>query len=279
MHPYLLQSNELTIASYPFFYGLALVISCIIFGLLLRATTVPFTRAVNLWFIIAVMIVVGGRVLHALLHGSSTDSLHAQFVAFESGGEVLYGALGLAILTGWFVARRWGLPVGATLDAGAVSAPIGIAIGRIGCLMEGCCHGKVTDGGFLALHYPKIVDVEGHIVGSPAFLRHVELNVIRLSHSASAPVHPVPIYESIVCLLLALLLFTLWRAEKLKGQLLLTMVGCYCTWRFCIEFLRVHERNSFGLTVYQTISLIFGIASFAAMVVFRRRSVARKVPQ
>jgi len=55
------------------------------------------------------------------------------------------GIVQLALIGGVAVALvylRWRrLPVLATLDAVAPAVPLGLAIGRVGCLAAGCCHG------------------------------------------------------------------------------------------------------------------------------------------
>jgi len=61
------------------------------------------------------------------------------------GGLVVYGSLiGALVAFVWFV-RRQGLPVLATADLIAPSLAIGLAFGRIGCLLNGCCYGGVCD--------------------------------------------------------------------------------------------------------------------------------------
>ncbi len=64
---------------------------------------------------------------------------------FTEGGLVVYGALiGAMIAFGWFV-RRQKLPALAIADLIAPSLLAGLAIGRIGCLLNGCCYGGETD--------------------------------------------------------------------------------------------------------------------------------------
>ncbi|MEM6799016.1 MAG: prolipoprotein diacylglyceryl transferase family protein [Planctomycetota bacterium] len=64
---------------------------------------------------------------------------------FTEGGLVVYGSLiGGAIAFVWFT-RRQGLPMLAMADVIAPSLVVGLAIGRIGCLLNGCCYGGVCD--------------------------------------------------------------------------------------------------------------------------------------
>ena len=273
MHPYLLQSERLTVGSYPFFFGMGLSIGFLVFAVLLKRHNVPFRRSVNCSFILAVMVVVGGRLLHAVLYSGRSGLSAVEVFRLEVAGEVLYGSLAIGAVSGWLLARRWQLPVAAIFDAAAVGAPVGIAVGRIGCLMQGCCHGKICEEWF-GVSYPKMIDVEGRIVGSLAFLRHVEMKAVPMGASTSSPVHPVQVYESIACLLLALALYLLWKRGALPGRLFLVMVAAYCSWRFCAEFLRVHEHVWLGLTVFQLISVAFGVTS-AGLLVSRKGTILR----
>jgi phosphatidylglycerol---prolipoprotein diacylglyceryl transferase len=60
---------------------------------------------------------------------------------FPEGGLVIYGALlGGAVATIMFV-RKHNLPLLALADLIAPSMLVGLALGRIGCLLNGCCYG------------------------------------------------------------------------------------------------------------------------------------------
>lgn len=70
------------------------------------------------------------------------------------GGLVVYGGFiggGLGIL-GYLLWNN--LPVYRTGDIVAPSLMIGLAIGRIGCLLNGCCYGGVCDKPWMALQFP-----------------------------------------------------------------------------------------------------------------------------
>ncbi|MAT72971.1 MAG: hypothetical protein CMJ58_26105 [Planctomycetaceae bacterium] len=65
-------------------------------------------------------------------------------LSFTEGGLVVYGSLiGALLAFGWYMRRR-GLPMLAMADLIAPSMAIGLAFGRIGCLLNGCCYGGET---------------------------------------------------------------------------------------------------------------------------------------
>ncbi len=79
----------------------------------------------------------------------------AKMLKLTSGGLVFDGGLVLAVLlVGVYLWRRR-LPIRRFLDILAICSMIGLAFGRVGCLLNGCCYGGVCREEFpLALHFP-----------------------------------------------------------------------------------------------------------------------------
>ncbi|MEN1679557.1 MAG: prolipoprotein diacylglyceryl transferase family protein [Planctomycetota bacterium] len=74
-------------------------------------------------------------------------------VLFTEGGLVVYGSLiGGAAAFALFCMRKK-LPLLAMADILAPSLVVGLAIGRIGCLLNGCCYGGVCDAPW-AIQFP-----------------------------------------------------------------------------------------------------------------------------
>ena len=105
---------------------------------------------VNLAFCMILAGIVGARLFWIIQYW---DLLVAETIAetlknvfnFVEGGLVVYGSLigGLAAAI-WFL-RRQKLPLMAMADLIAPSLALGLAIGRIGCLLNGCCYGGVCE--------------------------------------------------------------------------------------------------------------------------------------
>ncbi len=66
-------------------------------------------------------------------------------VNIAEGGLVVYGALIGATLGLLLFVRRNRLPLLAVCDLVAPSIVLGLAIGRLGCFLSGCCYGSVCD--------------------------------------------------------------------------------------------------------------------------------------
>ncbi|TWT91138.1 Prolipoprotein diacylglyceryl transferase [Pseudobythopirellula maris] len=68
-----------------------------------------------------------------------------EVVRFTEGGLVVYGSLiGASLAFVWFTWRHK-IPMLALADVVAPSLVAGLAIGRLGCLMNGCCYGGECD--------------------------------------------------------------------------------------------------------------------------------------
>jgi len=63
-------------------------------------------------------------------------------------GMVLLGGIFLAVVCGGWYVKRKGVPFWAMADVSAPPLALGIAIGRIGCYLNGCCFGHPTNGIF-----------------------------------------------------------------------------------------------------------------------------------
>lgn len=75
-------------------------------------------------------------------------------VKFTEGGLVVYGSVIGGLPAAVIYLRRQGLPV---LKVGDLIAPgmlLGLALGRLGCLLNGCCWGGECENPYLALHFP-----------------------------------------------------------------------------------------------------------------------------
>jgi len=104
--------------------------------------------------------IIGARAFYVIQywHRFDYETLGATIRALvdvTEGGLVVYGSLIGAGVTGIWFMRRNGLPLLAVVDLVAPALMIGLAIGRIGCLMNGCCHGDLCENRVLGITFPK----------------------------------------------------------------------------------------------------------------------------
>ena len=62
-----------------------------------------------------------------------------------AGGLVVYGSFIGGMVGLWLFWRRYRIPLLATADLLAPSMVLGLALGRVGCLLNGCCFGGTCD--------------------------------------------------------------------------------------------------------------------------------------
>lgn len=70
------------------------------------------------------------------------------------GGLVVYGSLLGGFAAGFAFLRARGLPLLAMADLVTPSLLLGMAIGRIGCLLNGCCYGGSCESPWLGVEFP-----------------------------------------------------------------------------------------------------------------------------
>ena len=110
-------------------------------------------------------------------------------------------------------------------DRFATALPFSIAIGRIGCLLSGCCLGIPYDG------------------------------VLAMRAADGVMRHPAPLYEMAFNLIAGALFVVLLRRRLLFGRLFALYLVLYGTFRFFVEFVRDTPKLFAGWSGYQWLSL------------------------
>lgn len=218
-------------------------------------------KIIVLAFLVAIAAVLGARVLY-LLGESSAYSWNV--ITSWNSGFVFYGGAISGILVGVLIVRARGAGVLKVADLAAPCIMLGLAFGRIGCFLNGCCYGLTGDFP-LAVPFP------------PASLPYkIQLRAHQIQEGAesSLPVHPTQIYESLVAFGLFLFLSHLWEKKKKDGFVLAVLGVTYPLWRFVVEFIRGdNDPFWFGvLTFSQGVSVIL----FVACAIWLKKKYMRK---
>jgi phosphatidylglycerol---prolipoprotein diacylglyceryl transferase len=188
---------------------------------------------------------VGARGIYVIAHPESVYSVGDIFRSWQ-GGNNFYGCI-LGGLTGsilyWL---RRPFPFRRMADAAALAVATGIAIGRIGCLLNGCCYGAVSNLPW-AVTFP---------AGSHAWVRQVDAGLISPIAASSLPVHPTQLYASIAGFGLLGLLLAYSRRIRAAGETMAVLMIAYPITRWPLEMLRGDEPAIFaGMTLSQNISV------------------------
>jgi prolipoprotein diacylglyceryl transferase len=209
------------------------------------------------WLIVGT--VVGARALHVISYWKEefADKPITEIFMVHHGGLVFYGGLIGASLACILFVRLKKIPLWKLADVLAPSIPLGYVFGRIGCLMNGCCYGKVCDLPW-AIRYPA-----GH-----------ETHPF---NGAATAVHPSQVYDSILSLGLYIGLAWLYRRKKFDGQVFAAYLMCYAVTRSFVETFRgdYTEAHLYGpLTPAHLISIGILVAG-AGLFLFQRRTAGR----
>ncbi len=144
--------------------------------------------------------------------------------------NILAGRTILGGLLGGYLGVEWGKRLSnytqPTGDAFALIVPIGLAIGRVGCWLQGCCPGRPTSPAWYAL-----TDANG-VTRFPAVPVEIAFN---LAFAAVA--------------------WFLHRRPALRGQLFHIYLITYGTFRFLTEFYRDTPRLWGPITTYQLLAV------------------------
>lgn len=188
MLPILYQSHDLILYSYPLLMGLGWGIAYQIYFALLEPSY-PKLKAQILFWGIFISAWLGAKILFYLTFPKEQDQTLLQQLSFWTGGGfVFYGGLigGLLFIAGFKLAdKKFNIKV---LWAMVPALAIGHGIGRIGCLLAGCCFGKPTDlfwGIYLHDHYrhpTQLIEAIALIVLGIYLLKAKRNKLILLSH-------------------------------------------------------------------------------------------------
>lgn len=180
-------------------------------------------------FWIMISAIIGSRLAYVIANYGAFETPW-RVLRIDEGGLVFYGGLLACIVTVLLLARRNREPVWSMADYTVSALPLGHALGRVGCYLNNCCYGTITE----------------------SFLATERMSVAR---------HPTQLYEAGVNI--AIYLFLLWTYPRRKrdGSVLALYLLLYPPTRFLIELIRGDQRTEWlGLTAAQVVSIALFLA-------------------
>ena len=202
--------------------------------------------------------IAGGAIGAKLVHVLERLDYYVQHPVeiFSGGGLAIFGGvlgctLGIWLYLRFFSRDKEGIRAfGFYGDLAAPGILLAQAIGRVGCLINGCCYGTPA----------------------PSWL---PWSVVYTNPNSFAPLntplHPNQAYEIIFCLVaFGILLRMRNRYKGMEGALLLFYLALYSAWRLGDGFLRIDNMFS-GLSQAQIISIVVLIVSIILIVRLQRR--------
>ena len=193
--------------------------------------------------------VVGSRLLHVIEEWEYFSQNPGQIIG--AAGLSIYGAVLGASLGLWIYSKFSRFKYGVLTDLLAPGIILAQAIGRVGCLFNGCCYGIETT-------FPGAI-----IYSNPDSFAPLGI-----------PVYPTQFYEIIYNLIVFGILLKLRGRLQPDGSLFLVYLGFYSLWRIGIDFIREGNPYFFGLHQAQVIGIVI-LAITVSLLAYRTRWVKR----
>ena len=216
--------------------------------------------------------IAGARIFYVIQFWSEQFAWRPFYEVFAvwHGGLVFYGGLiGATLATLVFLRVKglsreeiWGLA-----DCAAVGVVLGLAFGRIGCFLNGCCFGRPTDS-CLGVTFPP---------GSPVHEHQLSAGLVPAGAACARPVLPSQLFESAAALAIFLVLYlVVARVARTRGLVALWGLALYPVARFLVELTRNDNLPLWGgalgsFTVGQVASAVILAAAVPALVLRWRR--------
>ncbi len=240
MHPILFDWGPVVIPSWHAFYVFGAIATFLLLLHLgrLHDSQVPRHELARLYVVAYVTGYFGARLLSIVIEEPDVHGFGIAEALFRFGPMTFYGGAIGAFLAGTFYVRMKGLPFGNIVDLAIPAGMLGLAIGRVGCFLNGDDYGSaapLTDGvaPFWAVIFPNLKD-----------------GIAR---------YPVQLMESGAVLLLVFGLCRLFMRLRLAFKPgfvgFLGIVG-YANLRFALEFVRDDFRGSVAGTWLSTSQFI-----------------------
>jgi len=199
------------------------------------------------WVIISGII--GARLFYVI--GQWGDYRHnlLDIVMIQKGGLVILGGFLTNLLVVSLYCRAKKILLLKLFDTLAPAAALGLAIGRIGCFLNGCCFGLPTNLPW-GLKFP---------FGS---LAH--------SYFPNEVIHPTQLYSSFLLLLVFLVVtIIIYPRKKYDGQVFYWWLILYSLYRFTVEFFRYSPMHWLTLTPSQWV--VIGLFGCGVVGLLKRR--------
>lgn len=233
MHPVICKIGPFTIYSYGLTTALGFLAGMSLASYQAKKENIEGDLIFNFSFLAFVFGILGARLFYCIEHFSFYAASPIEIIMLQHGGMSWFGGLILGSLAGLVYLKKKKMAVHRILDLVAPFVALAQAIGRIGCLLNGCCFGKVSRFG---IYYPEY----------------------------DAVLIPTQLYSSVLLLMIFIILRFLQNRKHKPGQILYAYLLLYSLKRFFMEFLRAdNPRIILGLTLFQAISIfIFFIAAY-----------------
>lgn len=239
MHPILFEFGNWPVYSYGVLLAAAYLAALQLAVVRARRIGLDGSRVMDLGIYLIIAALVGAKLMLVVVDLDYFLSQPGELLSLVRAGGVFYGGLIVAVAVGLWLVRRYGLPMWTTADLFAPGIALGHVIGRLGCLLAGCCYGRPTDVPWAITFTDPVAYAN---VGTPLGI----------------PLHPTQLYDAGAELLIMIgLLVTERRGRPYPGRTFWLYILLYGISRFIVEMYRGDERGAMlGMSTSQFISVL-----------------------
>ena len=201
----------IVIESYPVLLALTVALGfAAALVLALRLASLPPQRVTFALLLLTAFALAGAR-LHFLWANSQLATAGWRPYVFWEGGVHAAGGLVGVLLAAPLASRLFRFSLAAFADSIAPAVVLSLALHRLACFARGCCFGSFCDYSW-CVRYPQ---------DSFAFQFHRQISIVGNAESASAPVHPLPLYYLLLSLLVMSFGLLRYRHRRYPGEVAL----------------------------------------------------------
>src|SRR5688572_30783991 len=228
MHPILFEIGSFPVYTYGVLLAAAYLLGLQFALMRARARGLDANRVMDLGIWVIVSALVGAKLLLLAVEYRTFSARPAELWTRLRSGGVFYGGLIAAVVVALWYLRRHKMPMWTVTDVFAPGIALGHVVGRLGCLLAGCCFGRQTDVPWAITFHSEFARQN---VGTPL----------------GVPLHPTQVYEAgAELLILGFLLLTERRGRPFPGRTFWSYMFLYGVSRFIIEFYRYDARGMVG---------------------------------
>jgi phosphatidylglycerol:prolipoprotein diacylglycerol transferase len=229
-------------------------------------------QSLSMWIIVGMLI--GARIWYVLENWNQFAPAPLSIFKLWEGGMVFYGGFIGGFAGGMIFIKIAKLPLAKVMDIMAPGIAIAIGIGRIGCFLNGCCYGRITDSR-IGVCFPSRW-------APPAYWDHLQRGLIPEGASHSLPVIPTQLISALNLLIIFVILWKIRKKKVFNGFLFTLFIGLYGLHRFTIDFFRQYSGNALilkYLTLSQVLSIFMILTSVFVIILGYRRNKKNKVKE
>jgi phosphatidylglycerol---prolipoprotein diacylglyceryl transferase len=253
MHPILFELGDWPVYAYGVLLAISYLAALQFAVIRARRQGLDGTKIMDLGIYLIIAALVGAKLMLVIVDFDYFLSQPRELLSLVRAGGVFYGGLLAALAVALVLVRRYGLTMWTTADLFAPGIALGHVIGRLGCLLAGCCYGRPTSMPWGVTFTNPVAFAN---VGTPL----------------NQALHPTQLYDAgAELLILALLLATERKGRPFAGRTFWLYIALYGVSRFVIEFYRGDDRGMImGLSTSQFVSVL--MVPFAVVMLSRLRS-------